>query len=115
MLGEAEGKSRVRHRMRRLDGITNSMGVNLSRLREIEKDRKARRTAAKSRIWLSNWPTNNNQTDRITSTDVKCSGLGRSGLWGRGSLRGVWGRRLWRLFPDEEPTAARRCDGHMGS
>ena len=42
MLGKIEDKRRRgRQRMRWLDGITNSIEVNLSRLKEILKDREA--------------------------------------------------------------------------
>ena len=42
MLGKTEGKRRgKRQRMRRLNGIPNSMDMNLSKLREIVKDRGA--------------------------------------------------------------------------
>ena len=62
MLGKIEGRRRGRQRMRRLDGIIDSMVMTLSKLQEMVKDREAWRAAAHgvTECWtrLSDWTHN---------------------------------------------------------
>ena len=62
MLGKTEGRRRRGcQRMRRLDGITDAMNMNLGKLQETAKGREAWRAAvhgvAKTRTWLGDWTT----------------------------------------------------------
>ena len=45
MLGKTEGRRRGQERMRWLDGIIDSVGINLSKFQEMVKDRGAQRAA----------------------------------------------------------------------
>ena len=64
MLGKIEGRRRGQERMKWLDGITDSMGMNLSKVQETVKDREAWRAAV-------HWISESYTTEQLKDTNKK--------------------------------------------
>ena len=95
MLGKIEGRRRGQQRMRWLDGTSDTMDMNLSKLWKMEKDREACRAAVMGHkeLDMTQWLNNSNNFWQMRMFYFKVI---NAFLWGRANLLLKW-LTIWRI------------------